>query len=119
MGLPFLMLLASSHVAVIALVIVVFMVGEMVWMPTLQAVTAQLAPPEVRGTFGALAATTGPAWTLAPFIALQLHAHAGTGPVWLFFAAIAVAAAGAAAVRSSRQRPSPARRLRCRSRTAD
>jgi len=108
MGLPFLALLATSHVAVIALVIVVFMIGEMVWMPTSQAVAAHLAPPDVRGTyFGALAATTGPAWTLAPFIALQLRAHGGTGPVWLFFAAIAAAgaAAGAAAVRSSRRRP--------------
>jgi predicted MFS family arabinose efflux permease len=108
MGLPFLALLVSSHVAVIALVIVVFVIGEMVWMPTSQAVAAQLAPPHVRGTyFGALAATTGPAWTLAPFIALELRAHSGTSSVWLFFAAIAVAgaAAGAAAVRSSRRRP--------------
>jgi hypothetical protein len=89
-------------------VIVVFMIGEMVWMPTSQAVAAQLAPPGVRGTyFGALAATTGPAWTLTPLIALQLRAHAGTGSVWPFFAAIAVAGAvaGAAAVRSSRRRP--------------
>ena len=103
MGLPFLALLASSHVAVIAAVIVVFVVGEMVWMPTSQAVAAQLAPPHARGTyFGALAAMTGPAWTLAPFVAFQLRAHAGVGSVWLLFAAIAVAsaAAGAAAVRA-------------------
>jgi predicted MFS family arabinose efflux permease len=104
MGLPFLALLASSHVAVIAAVIVVFVVGEMVWMPTSQAVAAQLAPPHARGTyFGALAAMTGPAWTLAPFVAFQLRAHAGVGSVWLLFAAIAVAsaAAGAAAVRAA------------------
>jgi len=103
MGLPFLALLASSHVAVIAAVIVVFVVGEMVWMPTSQAVAAQLAPPHARGTyFGALAAMTGPAWTLAPFVAFQLRDHAGVGSVWLLFAAIAVAsaAAGAAAVRA-------------------
>jgi predicted MFS family arabinose efflux permease len=104
MGLPFLALLASSHVAVIAAVIVAFVVGEMVWMPTSQAVAAQLAPPHARGTyFGALAAMTGPAWTLAPFVAFQLRAHAGVGSVWLLFAAIAVAsaAAGAAAVRAA------------------
>ncbi len=103
MGLPFLALLASSHVAMIAAVIVVFVIGEMVWMPTSQAVAAQLAPPHARGTyFGALAAMTGPAWTLAPFVAFQLRAHAGVGSVWLLFAAIAVAsaAAGAAAVRA-------------------
>jgi predicted MFS family arabinose efflux permease len=108
MGLPFLALLASSHVAVIAAVIVVFVVGEMVWMPTSQAVAAELAPAPVRGTyFGALAAMTGPAWTLAPFIAFQLREHSGVGSVWLLFAAIAVAgaAAGAAAVRSYQRRP--------------
>ena len=104
MGLPFLALLASSNVAMIAAVIVVFVIGEMVWMPTSQAVAAQLAPPHARGTyFGALAAMTGPAWTLAPFVAFQLRAHAGVGSVWLLFAAIAVAsaAAGAAAVRAA------------------
>jgi hypothetical protein len=93
-------------VAVIAAVIVVFVVGEMVWMPTSQAVAAQLAPPHARGTyFGALAAMTGPAWTLAPFVAFQLRAHAGVGSVWLLFAAIAVAsaAAGAAAVGAIRR----------------
>ena len=103
MGLPFLALVASGRVAVIAAVIVVFVVGEMLWMPTSQAVAAQLAPAPSRGTyFGALAAMTGPAWTLAPFIALQLRAHSGVGSVWILFAAIGVsgAAAGVAAVRS-------------------
>jgi predicted MFS family arabinose efflux permease len=105
MGLPFLALLASSHVAVIAAVIVVFVIGEMVWMPTSQAIAAELAPPHARGTyFGALAAMTGPAWTLAPFIAFQLRDHAGVGSVWLLFAAVALtsAVAGVAAVRSRR-----------------
>jgi predicted MFS family arabinose efflux permease len=118
MGLPFLALLVSSHVAVIAAVIVVFVVGEMVWMPTSQAIAAQIAPPQTRGTyFGALAAMTGPAWTLAPFIAFQLRDHEGVNAVWLFFAAIAVAsaAAGALAVRSYQRRPSPAPRRPCRS----
>jgi predicted MFS family arabinose efflux permease len=108
MGLPFLALLASSHVGVIAAVIVVFVVGEMVWMPTSQAVAAQLAPAHARGTyFGALAAMTGPAWTLAPFIAFQLREQSGVDSVWLLFAAIALAsaAAGAAAVRSYQRRP--------------
>ena len=43
MSLPFLALVASAQVAVIAAVIVVFVVGEMLWMPTSQAVAAQLA----------------------------------------------------------------------------
>jgi predicted MFS family arabinose efflux permease len=110
MGLPFLLLLVSTSIAVIAAVIALFIVGEMVWMPTSQAVAAQLAPAETRGTyFGALAAMTGPAWTLAPFLAFQLKAHGGVRSVWLFFAAIALAAAlsGAAAVRASQSLRSP------------
>jgi predicted MFS family arabinose efflux permease len=120
MGLPFLALLASSHVAVIAGVIVVFVIGEMVWMPTSQAIAAELAPPHARGTyFGALGAMTGPAWTLAPFVAFQLRQQEGVGSVWVLFASIAVAAAaaGAAAVRSLR-RPSRAPRRPCRSQRA-
>jgi predicted MFS family arabinose efflux permease len=108
MSLPFLTLVAFGQVAVIAAVIVVFVVGEMLWMPTSQAVAAQLAPTQTRGSyFGALAAMTGPAWTLAPLIALQLRAHLGVGSVWILFAAIglAAAAAGVAAVRSIDSRP--------------
>ncbi len=107
MGLPFLALLASSSVAVIAAVIAAFIVGEIVWMPTSQAVAAELAPEQLRGTyFGALAAMTGPAWTLAPFVAFELRKHAGVDSVWLLFAGIAVAgaAAGAIAVRSAAAR---------------
>jgi MFS family permease len=103
MGLPFLVLLAAHGVAVIAGVIVVFVLGEMVWMPTSQAIAAELAPEETRGTyFGALAATTGPAWTLTPFVAFQLRDHVGVRSVWLLVAAVGVAAAvtGVAAVRA-------------------
>ena len=108
MGLPFLVLTVSGSVAAIGIVIALFMVGEMIWMPSSQAVAAQLAPPEARGTyFGALAAMTGPAWTLAPFIALELRAHAGVASVWILFAAVAVAGsvAGIAAVKSIVARP--------------
>jgi len=108
MGLPFLVLLAAQSVAAIAAVIVLFILGEMVWMPTSQAVAAELAPEPSRGSyFGALAAMTGPAWTLAPFIAFQLRDHAGVHSVWLLFAAVAFAAAltGVAATRARPQRP--------------
>jgi predicted MFS family arabinose efflux permease len=107
MGLPFLALGASADVPVIAGVIVVFIVGEMVWMPTSQAVAAQLAPPAARGSyFGALAAMTGPAWTLAPLIALELRSHVGVNSVWLFFAGVAAAGAvtGFVAVHASEPR---------------
>jgi predicted MFS family arabinose efflux permease len=104
MGLPFLALIAASSVAAIAAVIVVFVAGEMLWIPTSQALAADLAPPSLRGAyFGALAAMTGPAWTLVPLIALQLRAGVGVAAVWLFFAAAALAgaAAGVAAARTA------------------
>jgi predicted MFS family arabinose efflux permease len=107
MGLPFLALIAGSGIVVIAMALVVFVVGEMLWLPTSQTLAADLAPPELRGTyFGALAATTGPAWTLVPFAALQLRAQVGVPSVWLFFAgaAVAGAAVGVAAARAAARR---------------
>ena len=104
MGLPFLALIAGSSVAVIVAVIVVFVVGDMLWIPTSQALAAELAPPTLRGTyFGALAAMTGPAWTLVPLIALELRAAGGVAAVWLFFAIAALVGAtvGVAAARAT------------------
>ena len=95
MGLPFLALIGTPSVAVIAAVIIVFVIGEMLWIPTSQALAADLAPPALRGTyFGALAAMTGPAWTLVPLIALQVRTALGVPAVWLFFAIAAGAGAG-------------------------
>jgi predicted MFS family arabinose efflux permease len=107
MGLPFLALITASSVVVIAAVIVVFVVGEMLWIPTSQGLAAELAPPALRGTyFGALAAMTGPAWTLVPLAALQLREAVGAAAVWLFFAAAGVggAAVGVAAARAAKIR---------------
>jgi predicted MFS family arabinose efflux permease len=120
MGLPFLALVASGEVVIIGVVIVIFVIGEMLWMPTSQAVAARVAPPPARGAyFGALAAMTGPAWTLAPFIALELRSHVSVGSVWVFFAAagIAGAVAGFAAVRAaeSRRTAAPASHRRAES----
>jgi len=94
MGASFLALIVSSQLAVVAAVIVVFILGEMIWMPTSQALAAELAPPESRGTyFGTLNAMPGAAWTLAPFVALQLRASAGVPSLWTFFALAGLAAA--------------------------
>ena len=49
---------------------------------------------------------TGPAWTLAPLIALQLRDHVSVGSVWLLFAALSVAGAvtGVAAIEAQTSR---------------
>jgi DHA1 family bicyclomycin/chloramphenicol resistance-like MFS transporter len=106
MGLPFLALIADAGVAVIAAVIVVFVVGDMLWIPTSQALAADLAPPAHRGGyFGALAAMTGPAWTLVPFVALELRGAVGVAAVWIFFAVTATvgAAVGVAAAHAAQE----------------
>jgi MFS family permease len=111
MGLPFLALIGSASIPVIVAIIVVFVLGEMVWMPTSQAVAAQLAPPHARGTYlGSLAAMTGPAWTLTPFIAFTLRTHVGVASIWILLATIALgaAAAGFAALHAGRI-PEPTR----------
>ena len=43
MGLPYLLLVASHSVLAVVTVVVVFVVGEMLWVPTSQAVVAELA----------------------------------------------------------------------------
>jgi predicted MFS family arabinose efflux permease len=102
MGASFLILLGATTKAALVLVIVTFVLGEMVWSPTVQSYAARLSPRARRGAYlGAFSATTGPSWALAPFIALQLRAAAGNGPMWLFLAGCGALAAllGVAATR--------------------
>ena len=57
MGLPFLLLVWTHALAALVFVIVVFVIGEMLWVPTSQAVVADLAPPDIAGrTWGRSAA---------------------------------------------------------------
>jgi predicted MFS family arabinose efflux permease len=94
MGLPFLLLSVSGSIAVFALVIFVFVVGEMLWVPTSQAIVAGLAPEDVRGAYmGAFGSTAAFGFALGPFIGLQLRAAAGDDGMWVFFAVVSVAAA--------------------------
>jgi MFS family permease len=103
MGFPFLLLLAASSIAVVVVVIVVFVVGEMLWSPTALALAGRLAPPTLRGAYmGAYGASSTVAWTVAPFVALQLRGAAGDGAMWTFFAGAAVAGALTAAAAARR-----------------
>jgi predicted MFS family arabinose efflux permease len=111
MGFPFLLLSGTASVAIFAFVILVFVVGEMLWVPTSQAIVAGLAPEDVRGAYmGAFGSTAAFGFALGPFVGLQLRGAAGDGAMWAFFAAISILAAltGAAAVRfaAGRRRPS-------------
>jgi predicted MFS family arabinose efflux permease len=102
MGFPFLLLSVTGSLPMFAFVIFVFVIGEMLWVPTSQTIVAGLAPEDVRGAYmGAFGSTAAVGFALGPFIGLQVRAAAGDDAMWLFFAGISVLAAltGAAAVR--------------------
>jgi predicted MFS family arabinose efflux permease len=104
MGGSFLLLLLGGSVAMFALAILVFVIGEMLWVPTSQAIAARLAPEDLRGAYmGAFGTTSGVGFALGPFIGLQLRGAYGDDAAWYFFAAVSVLAAltGAAAVRGT------------------
>jgi predicted MFS family arabinose efflux permease len=102
MGLPFLLLNASGSIATVAVVILVFVVGEMLWVPTSQAVVAALAPADIRGAYmGAFGGTWSVGWAATPFLGLQVRHAYGDATMWVCVAAVGVVAGvlGAAAAR--------------------
>lgn len=108
MGLPFMLLSVSAAIPVIMLVITIFVLGEMLWVPTSQSIVAALAPADVRGAYmGAFGGTGAAGFALAPFFGLQVRDAFGDGAMWGMFAAFAIVAAftGALACRGVRTRP--------------
>jgi predicted MFS family arabinose efflux permease len=108
MGLPFLLLSVSAAIPVVALVIFLFVIGEMLWVPTSQSVVAGLAPEDVRGAYmGAFGSGAATGFALAPFVGLSVGDRYGDGTMWAFFATISVVAAvaGAIAARGVASRP--------------
>jgi predicted MFS family arabinose efflux permease len=102
MGLPFLLLPVNDALPVVMLILILFVIGEMLWVPTSQSVVAGLAPPDIRGAYmGAFGAMGAIGFALAPFIGLQVRESFGDSAVWLLEAGLSLVAAGtgAAAVR--------------------
>lgn len=94
MGWPFLLLSVDASIAVMALVILIFVIGEMLWIPTSQAIAAGLAPADLRGAYmGAFASTSSAGFALGPFIGLQIRGGYGDTAMWSFFAVVSVFAA--------------------------
>ena len=105
MGWPFLLLSVDASIAVMAFVILIFVIGEMLWIPTSQAIVAGLAPADLRGAYmGAFGSTAAVGFALAPFVGLQVGDLYGDAVMWGMFAGLAVAAAvlGAIACRGTR-----------------
>lgn len=107
MGGSFLVLPFTAAAPALVLMVVVFVVGEMLWAPTADALAARLAPEDSRGAFlGAIGVAPWLGGALAPAAGLQVRAAWGDGVMWVTVAAISVAAAAlyaAAAARASRE----------------
>ncbi len=112
MGMPFLLLSLTAAIPMVVLVIAVFVVGEMLWIPASQSVVARLAPADLRGAYmGAFGISWSVSWALGPFLGLQVHESAGDGATWLMFAAMSLVAGAmgaAAALGAGRVRPAVA-----------
>ena len=92
MGLPFLLLTWSHALVTVLVVAVLFVIGEMLWVPTSQAIVARLAPEEMRGAyFGAMGSTAAVGWALAPLLGLQSRNSFGDAVTWAMFAWLSAA----------------------------
>ncbi len=94
MGLPFLLLTKTHALLPVIVVVTVFVVGEMLWVPTSQAVIADLAPADVRGAYmGAFGSTAAIGFAIAPLVGFQVRNSFGDDATWVMFAFISVVAA--------------------------
>jgi MFS family permease len=114
MGLPFLLLNVDGAAPVMALIIIVFVTGEMLWVPTSQRVVASLAPADIRGAYmGAFSGVGSVAWAVTPFLGLEVRHVYGDATMWWCVAAVSLVSAvlGVLAARGHDGRdpiPSPA-----------
>ena len=102
MGIPYLLLPVYDPLPVILGVLVLFVIGEMLWVPSSQSVVAGLAPADIRGAYmGAFGGAAAVGFALTPFIGLQVRSSFGDASVWAMFAVVSVIAGftGAAACR--------------------
>ena len=99
MGFPFLLFGLTSAIPVIVLVLVLFVIGEMLWVPTSSSIVAGLAPADVRGAYmGAFGGTSAAGFALAPFLGLQVRDAAGDAAMWAAFAAVSLVSAALGAI---------------------
>ncbi len=93
MGVPFLLLNVNGSALAIALVILIFVFGEMLWVPTSQAVVAALAPSDIRGAYmGVFGGTWSVGWAATPFLGLTVRHAYGDAVMWVCVAAVGVVA---------------------------
>jgi MFS family permease len=111
MGLPFIVLRYADGIAVVVAIVIVFVIGEMLWVPTSQSVASAFAPPDLRGAYmGVYGSASQAAFALTPFAGLQIRAALGDAAMWRAVAVVSIVAAvaGAAVARERRVASAPA-----------
>jgi MFS family permease len=88
MGGSLLLLLIDSSVGMLALVLFVFVIGEMLWVPTSQAIVAGWRPRTCAARMGAFGSMGSVGFALGPFTGLQLRGAYGDNAAWFFFASV-------------------------------
>ena len=93
MSVPFVLLNANGSVGAIAVIIVVFVIGEMLWVPTSQGVVAALAPADIRGAYmGAFGGAGNVALAITPFLGLHVRQVYGDATMWWSVAGLGIVA---------------------------
>jgi MFS family permease len=93
MGFAFLPLLVDANAAVLVLIMLVFVAGEMLWAPTAETLVARLAPSDGRGAYmSTLGIAGGVGAALTPALGLHVRAAAGDEAMWLVVATVSAVA---------------------------
>jgi len=94
MGGPFLLLPTSSALIVVAIVLIFYTVGEVIWAPAAQSLVTGHAPAGQQGAYlGAFASTLPIGLAVGPMIGFQVRAAWGDTTMWLVNGVITVLAA--------------------------
>lgn len=108
MGFSFLILTQATSLVAIVVVLLLFVLGEMLWVPVSQMIAAGMAPADLRGAYmGAFGSSSAVGFALGPLASLQLRGASGDNAMWIFLAAVSIAASalGVVAVRAAHRRP--------------
>jgi MFS family permease len=102
---------ASSHLAVHAIAVAIWTVGEIIESPTRSTIIAAMAPADARGRYqGAMVLGWGGAFFVGPLLGTSIWETAGPAALWLGCAGLGLAVAAAmAATAPSRRRAISAR----------
>jgi predicted MFS family arabinose efflux permease len=93
MGVPFLFLSVDGSIATVAVIMLIFVVGEMLWQPTAQAAAVSFAPADLRGAYmGAFAGAASIGFAVTPFLGLRVHEMYGDNAMWWCVAGLGILA---------------------------